>query len=348
MADIINVNASNGRYGIVIEAGVVANIAQNVARYELGGRVAVVTNDTVAPLYGEKLVENLPNAVLFTVSDGEQYKTMETVTQVCREFAAKGFDRKSLVIALGGGVVGDAAGFVAASYMRGVTLVQMPTTLLAMVDSSVGGKVGVDIPEGKNLIGAFKQPDLVLIDPDVLQTLPEREWRNGMAEVIKHGLLADEGLLEPTLHREDRTVELVRRAVQVKVDVVEKDPFEQGIRAYLNLGHTFAHAIERVTDYAVPHGEAVGIGLLAAAKLSHRLGLCDPALVEQVDAVLSRIGLERTTQGLEPEAIYAAMSTDKKWKNGKSYFILLRGIGQPLIMENVPKDDVIRVLDEMR
>jgi 3-dehydroquinate synthetase len=228
--------------------------------------------------------------------------------------------------------------------MRGVRLVQMPTTLLSMVDSSVGGKVGVDLPEGKNLVGAFKQPAAVLIDPDVLTSLPPLEWRCGMAEAIKHGFIADGTLLNPDLHTPDRAAELVARAVQVKIDVVQVDPYEHGIRAYLNLGHTFAHAVERVTDYAWPHGEAVGVGLMAAAKLSQALGLCDAALVEQVDTLLAETGLPQTLNGLDPQALYAAMGTDKKWQAGKSRFVLLRGVGQPCIIEDVPREIVIEVL----
>ncbi len=348
MAHVIHVDASNGRYGIVIDTGLVANIAQHAKKYELTGRVAVVTNATLAPIYGENLVADLPNAVLVTMPDGEQYKTMETVTELCREFARKGLDRHSLVLAVGGGVVGDTAGFAAATYMRGITLVQMPTTLLSMVDSSVGGKVGVDLPEGKNLAGAFKQPDLVLMDTDVFKTLPESEWRNGMAEVIKHGLLADSSLLDSSLHTVSRAYDLITRAVQVKVDIIVQDPFEKGIRAYLNLGHTFGHAVELVTHFAVPHGKGVAIGLMAAAKLSYRLSLCGQDVVTLTEETLKRIGLPTTTNGVDPEALYAAMSTDKKWRDGRSRFVLLRGVEQPLIMEDVPKADVIAVLEEMK
>lgn len=348
MAHVININSPVTNYGIVIEPHLISEIEHHYKKYELGGRVAVVTNNIIAPLHGERLVNALPNATLVSIPDGESYKTMETVTDVCRQFAREGLDRKSLVIALGGGVVGDIAGFAAASYMRGVTLVQMPTSLLAMVDSSVGGKVGVDIPEGKNLIGAFKQPDLVLVDPSVLDTLPDGEWKNGMAEVIKHGFLSDEGLLNTALHTRAKAVELVRRAVQVKVDVIVQDPYEDGIRAYLNLGHTFGHAIELVTNFAVPHGQGVAMGLMAAVRLSHRLGLCDEALIERTRETLDGIGLPVTTNGLDPEAIYAAMQTDKKWRQGRSRFVLLRDIGQPLIMKDVNKDDVIAILDEIK
>jgi len=212
----------------------------------------------------------------------------------------------------------------------------------------VGGKVGVDLLEGKNLVGAFKQPEIVIIDPDVLDTLPDVEWRNGMAEIIKHGFLADETLLDSALHEKDRREELISRAVQVKVDVVTEDPFEQGVRAHLNLGHTFGHAIEQVTQYAVPHGQGVGMGLVAAAKLSHLLNLCDESLVDSVESVVDTVGLPTRTNGLNPQALYKAMSTDKKWENGRSRFILLRAIGEPLIMEDVPETDVIRILTEIQ
>lgn len=344
MADRILVTAPDSQYHIVIEAGLLRQTERLAAEFGLGVRSAVVTNTTLAPLYGEALAAALPNAALVTMPDGEQHKTLATVSQIYSDLVNVRLDRGSTVIALGGGVVGDTAGFAAATYMRGVRLVQIPTTLLAMVDSSVGGKVGVDLPEGKNLVGAFKQPDVVLIDPEVLASLPQAEWRNGMAEVIKHGLLADPALLDTNLHTPQRAAELVRRAVQVKVDVVEQDPYEKNIRAHLNLGHTFAHAIEQVTQYQWPHGEAVGVGLLAAARLSYALALCDSTLPEEVEDLLAATGLPRRLNGLDAEAIYAAMATDKKWQNGCSRFILLRGVGLPEIVEDVSKSAVLDVL----
>jgi 3-dehydroquinate synthase len=344
----IVVSAPGGGYEILIAQGLLARLDADPAAHGLSGRVVIATNTTLAPLYGEILATALPDAALVTMPDGEQHKTLGTVSQLYTDFVAAGLDRSGTVIALGGGVVGDVVGFAAATYMRGVRLVQIPTSLLAMVDSSVGGKVGVDLPQGKNLIGAFKQPDRVLIDPGALATLPEREWRCGMAEIIKHGLLADENLLDPALHMVERAPELIRRAVQVKVDVVQQDPYERGVRAHLNLGHTFAHAIERVTGYRWPHGEAVGVGLLAAARLSWRMGLCDDRLPQQVGALLDEIGLPRRTDGLDPEAIYQAMFTDKKWKSGRSHFVLLHAVGQPAIVEDVPPEAVMQTLDEIR
>jgi len=344
----IPVQAPDKQYDIIIQSGLLENITQYIEEFNLDGHVVVATNTTVAPLYAEKLVDALPNAAIITMADGEQYKNLDTVAQMYKDLVAVGADRRTTLLALGGGVVGDTMGFVAATYMRGIRLIQIPTTLLAMVDSSAGGKVGVDLPEGKNLVGSFKQPDMVLIDPDTLSTLPSEQWRCGMAEAVKHGFLKDETLLNPDLHTPERAAEFVNRAVQVKVDVVEEDPYEHGIRATLNLGHTFAHAVEQVTEYAWLHGEAVGVGLLAATKLSHEMDLCSAELVEQVDTILAEIGLPCQLGDLDSEAIYAAMATDKKWENGRSRFILMRDIGQIEIVWDVPKDKVIRVLDALK
>ena len=351
MAERIQVNIpdeTHRAYDIVIEAGLLRNLNARAAEFGLDGHVVVITNTTVRDLYGKALVEKMPNAQLAVMDDGEQYKNLDTVRALYDQcFAAKA-DRHTTIVALGGGVVGDTAGFVAATYMRGIRLVQIPTSLLAMVDSSVGGKVGVDMPQGKNLVGAFKNPDWVLIDPDVLQTLPPEQWRCGMAEVIKHGFIADESLLDSSLHRVECGAELVRRAVQVKVDVVQQDPYEKGIRAYLNLGHTFGHALEQVTNYQWMHGDGVGFGLLAAAKLSYQLGMIDESLVQRVETIGREMGFPQSIGDIDPAAIWDAMATDKKWKGGKSRFVLLKGMCQPTIVEGVNRDTVIAVLESLR
>jgi 3-dehydroquinate synthase len=341
----VRVEAPGGGYDIFIEPGLRHKIPARVTGFAMGERVVVATNPTLMSLYGEALARELPNAAVVAMPDGEQYKTLDTVSKLYGDFVDQGLDRSGTVIALGGGVVGDTVGFAAASYMRGVRLVQMPTSLLAMVDSSVGGKVGVDLPQGKNLVGAFQQPAVVLIDTDVLDTLPEREWRCGMAEIIKHGLLADPALLEMASHSHDNVPEMLRRAIQVKVDVVQADPYEHGIRAHLNLGHTFGHAIERVTNYGWLHGEAVAVGLVAAARLSHALGLADETLPAQVERLVTVAGLPARLGHLDPEALYEAMGTDKKWQSGQSRFILMRGVGQPEIVKGVPAEAVIEVLN---
>jgi 3-dehydroquinate synthase len=344
MAHSIPVTTPTNQYNIVIEARALARF--NPADFGITGRCAVVTNTTIAPLYGEALAARLPDAALIPMPDGEQYKTLDTVAKLYADFVSAGLDRSSTVIALGGGVVGDTAGFAAATYMRGVKLVQIPTSLLAMVDSSVGGKVGVDLPQGKNLVGAFKQPDAVLIDPDVLATLPEREWRCGAAEAIKHALIADPGLLDLIDPAQEQGA-MVARAVRVKVDVVQQDPYEQNIRAYLNLGHTFAHAVEQVSGYQWLHGEAVGVGMVAAARLSNALGLLDAESAQKIEAIIQRYALPTRLGGLDPEALYEAMFTDKKWQGGKSRFVLLEGFGRPTIVRDVPAERVIAVLQSL-
>jgi 3-dehydroquinate synthase len=346
--DRISVNTPDGQYDILIGSGLLVDIAQHKDNFELNGHVVIATDNTVKPLFADALSHALNDAPILTMLEGEQHKNLDTVRHFYDQLIEVKADRHTTLIALGGGVVGDTVGFVAATYMRGIHFVQIPTTLLAMVDSSVGGKVGVDIPQGKNLIGAFKQPTMVIIDPNVLATLPANQWRAGMAEVIKHGLLADTALLNPELQVLERATELVRRAVQVKVNVVEEDPYEHNIRAYLNLGHTFGHAIEQVTHYAWLHGDAVGVGLLAMAKLSYEMKLCDEKLVTHIDDLLKSVGLPRSIGDLDPETLYNAMSTDKKWQGGQSRFVLLNGMNQPMIVKNVPKESVLKVLHELK
>lgn len=341
----IAVNAPGGAYDIIIEASRGLGVLRDEGYDRRSG--VIVTNTTLAPLYADALKAALPNAPIITMPDGEQYKSLDTVSKLYADFVSAGLDRGGVVFAFGGGVVGDAAGFAAATYMRGVDFVQIPTSLLAMVDSSVGGKVGVDLPQGKNLVGAFKQPEMVLIDINTLDTLPDREWRCGMAEVIKHGFLADPLLLEQiesNSNPRENAYSLVHRAVLVKVFVVEEDPYEKGVRAHLNLGHTFGHAIEQVSGYALAHGEAVAVGLVAAARLSYALNYCDIGLVDRVERILKSVGLPITAPGLDPEAVYAMMATDKKWRSGKSRFVLLRSVGQPFIEEDVPKSTVVEIV----
>jgi 3-dehydroquinate synthase len=283
-------------------------------------------------------------------------------------FVTAGLDRRSPVIALGGGVVGDVAGFAAASYLRGVPFVQAPTSLLAMVDASVGGKTGVDLPQGKNLVGAFKQPALVAIDLETLKTLPSDEFRSGLAEIVKHGIIGDPGLFEamegrrgevssPAPTREPtpeggvppplQLPDLVARAVRVKAAVVQEDPFEQGRRAVLNLGHTFGHAFETLSGYRLRHGEAVSIGLAAATRLAARLALCDAALVERVEILLGRLDLPTRAPGFDPSQVLAAMATDKKRIGSRLRFVLPRAIGDVDVFGGVPDDPVLAVLAEM-
>ncbi len=330
-------------YDIWIRRGILNHVEDILEDLAPGTHVVVATNETLAPMYGERLASRLENADMITVPDGEAHKNLDTVARIYDDLLSLGADRNTTLVALGGGVVGDTVGYAAATYMRGIRLVQIPTTLLAMVDSSVGGKVGVDLPQGKNLIGAFKQPQAVIVDTQALETLPALQWRCGMAEVIKHGLIARPSLLDPDMWSRDRVVELVRDAVQVKIEVVQQDPFERGIRAHLNLGHTFGHAIEKVTGYRVPHGEAVAIGIVKAARLSQRLGMIGVDVVDKIVSILEAIGLPIDI-ALDRHEWYAAMSTDKKWQSGKSRFILLTALGEATIIEGLSKDEVLAVL----
>jgi 3-dehydroquinate synthase len=313
----------------------------------LPANAALISDSHVAPLWAEQC----PTMPVITVPAGEQHKGLDTVARLYDELLAAGLDRTSTIVALGGGVVGDMAGFVAATYMRGIAYLQCPTTLLAMVDASVGGKTGVDLPEGKNLVGAFHQPRAVLASVETLSTLPAVEFRAGMSEVVKHGLIASPALLrqaatvaQPESRETGDQVDLrsqrslILRAIQVKRDVVETDPFETGARARLNLGHTFAHAVEQVTGYRVRHGEAVAMGLVAAADLSVRLGHAVPPLVDELRALLETIGLPtRFPPGLGSAALIEAMGRDKKTAAGVLRFVLIRDVGYVFISDDVPR-----------
>jgi 3-dehydroquinate synthase len=346
----IIVTAPDAQYPILIGWGTLQSLPVMLDERKLLNRIAVVTNETLAPIYGETLVKALgPQATLIKVPDGEQYKTLTSVRILYDAFVAAGLDRRSVVVALGGGVLGDMVGFAAATYLRGVPFVQVPTSLLSMVDASVGGKVGVDLPQGKNLIGAFKQPEMVIVDTDVLQTLPEVEWRCGLAEVVKAGLLDDESLLDPDLYRRDSgNYTFIERAIAYKVRIVQEDPYEQSVRAFLNLGHTFAHAIERVSNYSWRHGEAVSVGLLAAARLSQVHGLCDLSLPFRVEQLLRALNMPVRYREYSAADIRAAMDTDKKRQGSRVRFVLLRGAGDPVLCDDVPDSKVISVLDSLR
>jgi shikimate kinase/3-dehydroquinate synthase len=268
-----------------------------------------------------------------TISPGEEHKTISTLQLLWEAFLQQGLERSSTIVALGGGVVGDLAGFAAATYLRGVRWVAVPTSLLAMVDASLGGKTGADLPQGKNLVGAFNPPALVLADTAVLATLPEVELRNGLAEVVKHGIIADERLYQlccqgwPAL--QGQWNEIVRRAMAVKIRVIEADPYEQGLRASLNLGHTLGHALERVSDFRLRHGEAVAIGMVFAAWLAEQQGLTAAGLAHDLAMVLRNLGLPTGfPAGLDRQSVLQALRLDKKKADGKVRFVLPLRIGE--------------------
>jgi shikimate kinase/3-dehydroquinate synthase len=343
-----------GEYPIHVGDGILVRVgdALRAADVPSGTTVAVVSNTVVAPLYAERIVESLQAAgfapFVCVIPDGEQYKRLDTVRALYDQFLAGDLDRSGTVLALGGGVTGDIAGFAAASFMRGVHFAQVPTTLLAMTDASVGGKTGVDLPQGKNLVGAFKQPEMVFIDLAVLDTLPEEEVRAGMAEVIKHGIIGALDLFaELEASQSPITAPQLARSIQVKIDVVEEDPFESGRRAVLNLGHTTAHGLERLSGFALRHGDAVSIGMMAAARIAVEMGLVQPALAERIEAALAAWGLPVRSPPCDVDALYAAMAHDKK-KRGKTLrWVLPREIGAVEIAEEVPSAVVRAVLCDL-
>jgi shikimate kinase / 3-dehydroquinate synthase len=343
----IIVPSPEGAYHICIGEGLLQEAGALLARRGITrGKAAIVSNPQIGELHAGTVAEALRQhgyePTICTVPEGEQHKTLASIASLYEQFLAAGLDRRSPVIGLGGGVIGDMAGFAAATYLRGVPFVQIPTSLLAMVDSSVGGKTGVDLPQGKNLVGAFKQPAVVIIDPDVISTLPGAEFRAGLGEVIKHGIIG-----APELFRQMESVgptnlvQLVREAVQVKVDVVIEDPYEQGRRAVLNLGHTFGHAIEQVSEFTIRHGEGVALGLVASAEMSAALGQCDAALVARIRALLERVGLPTRIRGYDVDAIRAAMGHDKKRQGSTLRFIIPHDLGDVTIIDN-PGEEIVR------
>src|SRR6202795_3102892 len=343
----LNVDVGNSRYPIAIGPGLLTNRA--LLDVQIRGRdLMIVTNATVARLYLAKLTGGLAGRRVAEciLPDGEQHKTLHTAGWVFDALVGQKMNRDATVLALGGGVVGDIAGFAAASYQRGIGYVQMPTTLLAQVDSSVGGKTGVNHSGGKNLIGAFYQPRAVIADTDVLATLPDRELKSGLAEVIKHGCVWDPMLFN-WLEREmakllARDAEALRYAIgrscEIKATVVARDEREHELRAILNFGHTFGHAIEAATGYEkYLHGEAVGLGMLIAADLSLRLGLIDTALKERMRDILARTGLPVEAPRIGAAKAFELMQMDKKVLAGTVRLVLLEKLGRAVITSQYAK-----------
>jgi 3-dehydroquinate synthase len=348
------------RYAVTIEPGGLARLGALVHACAPAARCALIADRSVARLHGaaaQRSLEAAGFAVSVELVDGEEHKNLDSVARLYDALVSHGMERGSPVIAFGGGVAGDTAGFAAATYLRGVPFIQCPTTLLAMVDASVGGKVGVNLPQGKNLVGAFLQPRAVLIDPELLRTLPPRELAAGFAECVKHAVIADAALfdwiereapglraLEPAL-----LVELIRRNVEIKAQVVMQDERESGVRAHLNLGHTFGHALEAAFGFGtLLHGEAVGLGLIAAAALAEQLGMCGPELRKRLERLLPALGLP-VRVGLPPlGALRAAMQVDKKISGARLRFVLPQRIGAVCLRDDVPSALVDAAWDAVR
>lgn len=351
----LTVDLGERSYPIRIGSGLLGEA--DLSPYVVGSQVMIVTNDTVAPLYLDKVRGCFPGKQVDTVvlPDGEKFKDWQTLNRIFDALLEHRHSRKTTLVALGGGVVGDMAGFAAACYQRGVPFIQVPTTLLSQVDSSVGGKTGINHPLGKNMIGAFHQPQIVLIDTDTLQTLPPREVSAGLAEVIKYGLIRDkeflgwlEGNMEALVGLEAGALaEAIYRSCACKAEVVALDEREGGLRAILNLGHTFGHAIETFSGYGNwLHGEAVGTGMIMAADLSAREGMISGEDYRRTLGIILSAGLpEMPPEGMTPEDFMRLMAVDKKNVDGNLRLVLLRSIGDAFVTADTRKDNLLATLD---
>lgn len=336
----VKVGLGERSYNILLGSGNLTDLSEELAKIGFPRKIAIVTNDDLVDLYGKKLLnELLSNGLdvsLVTIPEGEDHKNLQTLELVYDELIRLGFDRSSGLIALGGGVVGDTVGFAAATFLRGISFVQVPTTLLAQVDSSVGGKTAVNHPLGKNLIGAFYQPKLVLIDINTLQTLDQRELSAGLAEVVKYGVIRDaafftwlENNADKLLSHDSKSlVHAIKTSCQIKADIVEIDEREGSVRAMLNYGHTFGHAIEALSGYGQwRHGEAVAAGMIIAAQISQAHGLCQQSDVDRIRELLMKMNLPTDSPQFDLSAYVAAMQRDKKVRCGTLTMVLNCGIG---------------------
>jgi len=344
---------------VVIERGALAGIGQmvkGVAALSDIAQVALISDNCVAPLYSQTVERSFANAGFeveaMVFPAGEASKTLATAETLYHALAGKHIDRGGLVVALGGGVVSDLAGFVAATFKRGVRFVIIPTTLESDVDACLGGKTGVNLSAGKNLVGAFHQPTIICVDPDCLATLDARDVRAGLAESVKHALIASSDFL--TWHEQqidellrvdaDIAETLIERNLKIKADIVARDPYERdGYRMLLNLGHTLGHAIESQCDYALRHGECVSLGLLGACRLSHILGLVDMKIVDRVESLLRHLQLPTSLPTtIDADKIAASILNDKKISGGRLSFVLLRDVGDPMISQEVTPDQYLQ------
>ncbi len=349
-------------YEIIVEPGCLSGIASDLKGRKLGHRYAIITDSNAGPLYAERLSRDFTaeglDAEIIEFDAGEVYKNRETKAYLEDEMQRRGFGRDACIVAVGGGVVGDMAGFVAATYNRGVPFVQVPTTLMAQVDSSIGGKVAVDTPLGKNLVGAFYQPKRVYIDTKTLRTLPKEHVAGGMAEVIKHGLICDEYYFEflrenscaiRNVDDDGVLTKMIQRSCEIKGRVVELDEKEENIRATLNYGHTISHAIEQSSGFTIHHGYGVSIGSVFAAKLSVKRGLLRPVELHELTATFERFGLPVSMPKLDREKLLSAMHKDKKSEKGRNMFVLLKGIGEVATLDGrykfpVTDEEVVQAL----
>ena len=353
----VNVDLGERSYKIYIGRDL-TDIGDTVKEYKLDRKIMVVSNPVVDDLYGDKVKGSLEkagfNVLEAEVPDGEEYKTQEEANILYDECMKSKLERQSAILALGGGVIGDLAGFVAATFMRGIPFIQVPTTLLAQVDSSVGGKVAVNLPTGKNMVGVFYQPKLVYIDPTVLKTLPKEEFNAGLAEVIKYGVIRDDEFflfLEDNIEKikaldTDCLERIITTSCEIKASVVEQDEREKNLRAILNYGHTIGHALETLTEYKVyRHGEAVAIGMVYAAKIASLAKMCDEALAGRLQKLLKKADLPVTiSEKLKHEDIIELLKADKKVKDQKVRFVLPEAMGKVVIRNDITEEIVKKAL----
>lgn len=339
----IPVQISGKQYNILIQDGLFSTLPELLSKRYYGKKIAIITDSLVFELYGEKFVEELKLVGLDTVpiifSEGEVNKTLDTLTSFYTSLANAGFTRSDVVIALGGGVTGDMAGFAAATFLRGMPFVQIPTTLLAMVDSSIGGKVAVDLPQGKNLVGAFWQPQAVFTDPQILESLSDKRFSEGMAELIKHGFIKDAALYDRLMQYPGRDMikshmtEFIADSCEIKRRVVEADELDNGERQLLNFGHTLGHALERVVGYGeLSHGDAISYGMCVFTKITTDWGLTEPGTLEAVTKGLQAFGLPTNLPSLDKTAILDAMTIDKKARSGNITIVYLKKIGEAALL----------------
>src|SRR5438034_344522 len=356
----IDVQLGSRSYAIVVERGALASVGARLKSLGVGSRAALVSAAGILSAHGKTVTESLEKAgftvTTLEVPDGEAAKTLGVAERCWNALLEAGLDRTSTVLALGGGAVGDVAGFVAATYMRGVNVVQLPTTVLAQVDASIGGKTAIDHPAAKNLIGAFHQPRLVLVDPAVVRSLPEREFRSGLAEIVKHGIVLDadyfaevERDAAPLCARDLPVVErIIGGSCRLKAGVVARDERESELRHVLNYGHTIGHALEAVTGYTrFAHGEAVALGIVAEARLALRLGVASEETVLRQERLLAAVGLPVRASGLDAAAILAAITRDKKARDGRVPFVLAPRIGAFQLTYDVDPDAIRAALREL-
>jgi 3-dehydroquinate synthase len=351
---IVSVNLGARSYSIVVEPGALATVGDRLKGLGVGRRTALVTDAGVMRLHGGAVAGGLERAgftvTVIEVPEGETAKTLAVAEHCWDRLLAAGLDRSSTVLGLGGGAVGDLAGFVAATYMRGVNFVTLPTTVLAQVDASIGGKTAIDHPKAKNLIGAFHQPRLVVVDPAVARTLPERDFRSGLAEIVKHGIVLERAYFEEVerdaarlLARELGVLDrVIGGSCRLKASVIERDPEEKSeLRYALNYGHTIGHALEAVTGFERwTHGEAVSLGIVAEARLAQRLGVAEPATVERQERLLAAVGLPVRAGALDVDAVLTAITHDKKARDGRVPFVLAPSLGAFRVVYDVPPADV--------